>query len=224
MKPGAVRDPSDPDHSPVPGVEAIGSAVWGAAIDWDAGLRVANARIDRVVEALRKPSRTERIAALNAASEEVKRTMHPASIQQFLGDIFLSGRSPRATMAEKVSLFVVSTTTPIFEAALRSEDSAHAKLQLAIVALALAAYRADHRAYPAKLAELSPKYLSEVPSDPCAGGPLQYRLSGGEYLLYSVGPNGKDDGGHNRFDRDDKETTSEQDDIAVRSDIGRKVR
>ena len=37
-------------------------------------------------------------------------------------------------------------------------------------ALALAAYRADHGAYPEKLPQLSPQYLPHVPADPCGEG------------------------------------------------------
>ena len=59
----------------------------------------------------------------------------------------------------------------------------------------MAAYRADTGRYPARLAELAPKYLAAVPDDLFAGKPLVYRPSEAGYLLYSVGINGKDDGG-----------------------------
>ena len=63
------------------------------------------------------------------------------------------------------------------------------------VAFALAAYRADHRRYPAKLGELAPKYLAAVHGDLFSGTALLYRPSEKGYLVYSVGVNGKDEGG-----------------------------
>lgn len=49
---------------------------------------------------------------------------------------------------------------------------------------------------PERLEELSPKYLPFVPRDAVSGGPLVYRVeSPDNYLIYSFGWNGKDDGG-----------------------------
>ena len=65
-----------------------------------------------------------------------------------------------------------------------------------LTALALQAFVKDNAHYPEKLDELRGKYLQEVPSDPFgADTPLIYRRKGESYLLYSVGPNGVDDGG-----------------------------
>jgi hypothetical protein len=59
----------------------------------------------------------------------------------------------------------------------------------------MAAHRADHNRYPARLADLAPKYLPGVPDDLFNGKPLIYKPSEQGYLFYSVGANGKDDGG-----------------------------
>lgn len=63
--------------------------------------------------------------------------------------------------------------------------------------LALRAYSLDHHgAYPTTLQALAPGYLPAVPVDPLSDDkPLQYRLTGKSYVLYSIGPDGKDDGG-----------------------------
>lgn len=67
---------------------------------------------------------------------------------------------------------------------------------LLTIALALRAYKLDNSQYPAKLTDLAPKYLKKLPDDPFAmKGTFQYRLSGSKYILYSIGPDGKDDGG-----------------------------
>jgi hypothetical protein len=71
-----------------------------------------------------------------------------------------------------------------------------AENRLLAVAFALRAYRLARGAYPTGLAQLCPGYLPAVPSDPFArNAPLRYRRSEGAYVLYSVGPDGADDGG-----------------------------
>ena len=63
-------------------------------------------------------------------------------------------------------------------------------------ALAVQAYRGDHGRYPARLEELIPTYLDRVTPDPFAGGhPIHFRSKAGHVLIYSVGPDGVDNGG-----------------------------
>jgi len=88
---------------------------------------------------------------------------------------------------------------------------------MAAIALAMRLYEVDHGRRPAKLAELVPDYLSEVPADPHAsdGRSIAYQPKatavgppGGVFnwpytpalkrphpVLYSVGPDGRDDNG-----------------------------
>jgi hypothetical protein len=71
---------------------------------------------------------------------------------------------------------------------------------LGSLALASAAYRADHKVYPTSLEQLTPDYISHIPADPYDGKPL--KLASGEdgLVLYSVGPDLTDDGGAKEFD------------------------
>ncbi len=70
-----------------------------------------------------------------------------------------------------------------------------AKLRLLICELAIHRYRLDHGSGPRTLEELTPDYLPAVPRDPFAVGPLKYRPDGSGHLLWSVGPDGRNDGG-----------------------------
>ena len=80
--------------------------------------------------------------------------------------------------------------------------------RLTVTAIALERYRLRHGHPPTDLAALVPELLRAVPLDPMSGKPLSYRLtSGGSFALYSVGEDGRDDGGDptslvatNRFD------------------------
>jgi len=63
-------------------------------------------------------------------------------------------------------------------------------------AIALKRYQLKHGEYPATLAALVPEFVSKVPHDPMDGQPLRYRSNqDGTFLLYSIGDDGKDDGG-----------------------------
>ncbi len=75
-------------------------------------------------------------------------------------------------------------------------DRAEATAQLAVVACALERHRLAHGTFPVAVAELVPAYLPAVPADWMGGQPLHYeRTDDGWFRLWSVGPNGKDDGG-----------------------------
>ncbi|MGH9374444.1 MAG: hypothetical protein ACRD15_23245, partial [Vicinamibacterales bacterium] len=64
------------------------------------------------------------------------------------------------------------------------------------VAVAVERFRRDHSgALPKTLDELAPTYLAAVPLDPLSGRPLLYRQTREAYTIYSVGPDGRDDGG-----------------------------
>lgn len=66
-----------------------------------------------------------------------------------------------------------------------------------ITAIALRRHQLRHGRYPKSLDALVPDFLSAVPRDVFDGQPLRYRLQAdGEYLLYSVGENGVDEGGN----------------------------
>lgn len=67
----------------------------------------------------------------------------------------------------------------------------------AMTVCALEQYRAIHGVYPSQLEELLPQQLSSLPEDAMSNQPLHYkRTSDNNFLLYSVGPDGRDDGGH----------------------------
>jgi hypothetical protein len=66
----------------------------------------------------------------------------------------------------------------------------------ATIACALERYRQAEGQFPESLAALSPRYLQKMPHDIITGTPLKYRRTpDGQFVLYSVVWNEKDDGG-----------------------------
>lgn len=70
-----------------------------------------------------------------------------------------------------------------------------AKIALLQAALAVRAYQIEKKAPPASLQVLVPEYLASLPDDPFEVGALQLKSDGAGVRIYSVGPDGLDDGG-----------------------------
>ncbi len=73
---------------------------------------------------------------------------------------------------------------------------------MADAAIGVQRYFRVHGKLPEKLDELVPTFLPSVPMDPYDGKPLRYVVRQDEYVVYSIGKNGVDDGGvrESRFD------------------------
>lgn len=90
-----------------------------------------------------------------------------------------------------LTLLIVPAIAACAEAANRNE----AESDVIRAALAVERFYLAERRLPSKLDELAPRFLASRPIDPCDGQPLRYRVEPSEYIIYSVGPNGVDDGG-----------------------------
>ncbi len=76
-----------------------------------------------------------------------------------------------------------------------SWERAPTMLDAGQVLLALSAYKDRFGSYPANLGELRTKLGWKIPEDPFSGKDFIYKRDGKGFLLYSIGPDLKDDGG-----------------------------
>ena len=84
----------------------------------------------------------------------------------------------------------------IIQTAESRHKTALANERLLMADLAVRCYEMDTGAIPQNLDDLVPKYLAKVPQDPFAAQGLVYQAQPpANWALYSVGPDGKDDGG-----------------------------
>ncbi len=70
-----------------------------------------------------------------------------------------------------------------------------ATLRALIVAVAAERYRRERQAWPARIEELVPKYLTAVPRDPYDGKPLRLARKADGIVIYAVGQDLRDNGG-----------------------------
>ena len=85
----------------------------------------------------------------------------------------------------------------IYLSTMKKAAQAEAARGLLITAIALKRYHVRNGKWPDSLEQLVPDFLGKTPLDFMDGKPLRYKpVPGGQYRLYSVGLNGKDDGGN----------------------------
>ena len=68
-------------------------------------------------------------------------------------------------------------------------------IRTVVTTFAVERFRLKYGQRPADTAALVPEFLPEVPQDPIDEKPLRYRREANGYVVYSIGANGRDDGG-----------------------------
>jgi hypothetical protein len=85
---------------------------------------------------------------------------------------------------------------PNFSKAIQTTARNQTMVNQALIACALERYRLAHGEYPESLGALAPQFITAIPHDFIGGQPPHYRrASGGTFTLYSIGWNGRDNGG-----------------------------
>ena len=182
-----------------------------AEINWDLILREANSWFDRLVDASRQPIRAVRQESLGKLEEDFSVLKQKAVDVKIFAKEMIG--NPREALSERLSQVLLSIFFPDYVTHFSVYNRTIMQFELDKLSFALAAYHADHDAYPAKFADLTPKYVAEVPKDIFNDSDLHYILEGKGYLLYSVGINGKDDDAKSCYDRKEEE---DWDDLVVR--------
>lgn len=97
----------------------------------------------------------------------------------------------------KRPLFIISALLlPAMEGGILKPLRTECAAGQAVTACALERWFLKHGSYPERLDELVPALLSAVPRDIITKQPLRYRRDApGQFVLYSIGWNGQDDGG-----------------------------
>ncbi len=103
----------------------------------------------------------------------------------------------RRARTREIGLMMLPALLPAWQHGMQAQVQANNHRQLLTVAAALTVYRLEQGEYPEHLTDLVPALLPALPADPYHGSPPVYRRMDGGFLLYSLGPNGQDEGGSN---------------------------
>jgi hypothetical protein len=162
-----------------------------SGVDFNDVLRRANGYYDALAAALLMPDQVARKAKLDALLEQLIRIKVRSSQLPTGSAATEAGR----TKTEWFGDVALSVFIPALARAETMADQAAVKRDLAMLAVALAGYKAEQGSYPDSLAALSPGWLTAIPQDRFSGKPLIYSKTADGYVLYSVGDNLTDDGG-----------------------------
>jgi hypothetical protein len=180
---------SRPSSGPPP--TNLSARLFTRNTNYDAGLRNANRWLDRIVAAMRISDRTERNREIAAIIQDLKLLNQQVTDAGIIEKSFMS--SDRR--GEMIGNILIGLMVPAFDKVQGAADRFEQSQRNLQAAFALVAFQRDHGKYPAKLDELAGHYLAKIPGDLFSGKPLIYRPEARGFLLYSVGPNGVDDGG-----------------------------
>jgi hypothetical protein len=156
-------------------------------VEWNEVLRSTNEQYERLIRAWEQPTYQERVKAVDAWYAQLPNVNH--NLQGFSDHLPLV--VSRDARTDYMTGLVIST---IFTGPLDYEDRHLTNQLLHRIAVAISQYKIENGSYPNSLAELIPENLNAIPID-LFGNPLAYRRTSDGYLLYSLGPNGKDDEG-----------------------------
>lgn len=162
------------------------------SLDWTPTMKTMNKWYDRMSAAMRltdRAAREKEFDRIDAELDAVKKAAGGGDLNKLLG------KDAGKAAGKAIGDVLMGLLIPAVRKVQGAQDRGEQVERNLHVAFALAAYRADEGGYPAKLDELVPKYLPALPNDLFAGKPLAYKQEGKGYLFYSVGQNGKDDGG-----------------------------
>lgn len=173
-------------------------------LDWDLVFREVNSAYDQVVQILNESSREDRIRNLKAHYK----SLNLGEINPNLLRMLKSRRADRISKEQITKTFVrafLGMLLPAIDACSRAETRTRTYYELSLIGLQLREIQLKTGSYPATLPEQT--------LDAFSGQPYQYRVDEEEFTLYSVGENGRDDGGLGYNNDEDPET----DDLPVTS-------
>lgn len=144
----------------------------------------------------------ERVALLKFATEAVRWSTLPESELMPTLDEW-KNRGPFLTPFLRAFYFMDRRSSPkdtvpeldLLAKLARSYLMNRAQLRAVIGIIACERYRLEHGSWPTSWGQLTPTYLKEIPLDPFTGQAMLFRTLDDGLVIYSVGSDGKDDGG-----------------------------
>jgi hypothetical protein len=183
------------------------SAVVTVLVRWDEPLKLGNEWFDRLVHTAQIEDHDQQQAESKRFNDDLKKLAAEVKIMPTRTGIWFY---PRKIPTQLTSRGLVGVLLPALDAAIVAEKKWKTHRSMFQIGLSLAEYRIDHKAYPNQLNELVPKYIARVPVDDFRSRELLYQRTDDGYMFYSLGKNGRDDGGKS-YDEDE-----DADDVTIR--------
>jgi hypothetical protein len=115
----------------------------------------------------------------------------PPLLQALEAEVDRTRRSRIGVWAATIPMLMMPAASVPF----RAEARYHANLGSMAILLAAERHRLKAGDWPDSIAAIDPTFLPAAPVDPFSGRPFRVERRDGQFLVYSVGPNGKDEHG-----------------------------
>lgn len=145
---------------------------------------------DRATVERRLCERLDELAGLPGFRPDQPRFLHPFSGQ------LLQDREPLfSPLAGPVLEHYGAVAEDVLAMTWRTLQQSETSHRAALLLIALRRYRLEHGEWPAALCDLPARFQTDEFHDPFSGTSFAYRRTADGFMLYSVGPDGADNGG-----------------------------
>ena len=162
--------------------------------DVNSALEVINHWFDQYSAVLRQFDVPLVLDELDALEQKLARVGQSDNYTAMLWEIF---RGPKSR-GRYIGNVLTAMFLPAGAHAARADFDTHTLSMLSEVAFAVGNFQSQHDRLPESLAELAPKFLKQPPIDPYHKTPLKFICRDGGFIIYSIGPDGVDNGGRSR--------------------------
>lgn len=166
--------------------------------DKNLALPILNASFDDLRTVASQSPRRERMEKLKAWEEALSSVRERVQNKATLTRLLASGTA--SEIATYMGETWVTLMVPDARSALNNLDRLQARQDLLRVGAAIEVFRLTFGGYPDSVDQLTPEFLSQLPLDPFTDQGFAYKRHGEDYLLYSFGENGIDNGGVERHE------------------------
>jgi hypothetical protein len=161
--------------------------------DWSFTMKLGNQVYDKYEKTFQKTTDwIEQQKALKEIEKEIQQLAKTPTVDLLLKGL-LGGPEVRG---EIVGQFLVGLVLPAFSAAASAEKRAQVMDDLSFIVISAAAHKIEMGDYPTSINGFSKKIVGQLPIDRYAKAAYHYRREGKGFVVYSVGPNQKDEQGN----------------------------
>jgi hypothetical protein len=177
-------------------------------VRWDEPLKNGNEWHDRLVQIMRIEDSSARDAAIDNFDEDLRRVSNGSKQPPTKAGFYFYPRTIPTRLTSRVLLGLLIPPAPaLMNSAGHALETNRSMFNLS---MSLCEYRAGQKMFPETLGKLAPEYIGRIPVDDFGRREFVYRKTDTGFLLYSLGKNGRDDGGEGW-----SEQNEEADDVVI---------
>ena len=183
-------------------------------INFDVSAKLLNRWYDRLVAAAKVVGYKKRKAMFREIDQDIRQLSKEVTVTKLA--LKTIGNGPSDALGEMIGNVLVALLLPATGAATDAEHRTVSQRDVLRTAFAAELFRRANDRFPTSIAELKGDYLDEIPVDRFSDQPLQFKVNNGQLVIYSLGQNGRDDGGLGYDDAEQKNPGADWDDLVVR--------